>query len=408
MLDVNHIRKDFPILSRTIYGKPLVYLDNAATSQKPKSVIQSLVDYYESYNSNIHRGVHTLSMEATDRHEEARSKCTRFIGAKEEKSLIMVRNTTEAINLVAQTWGKHNISEGDEILTTHMEHHSNLVPWQKLANQNGASLKFIELDEDGMLDLSNISKLITERTKLLALTHMSNVLGTINPVKELIEVAHKMGAKVLIDGAQSVPHMKVDVTDMGCDFFAFSGHKMLAPTGIGVLYVKPEILEHMEPFLFGGDMVSQVWDDTATWNDLPWKFEAGTPNIADLIGLGTAIDYLESLGMDEVREHEMALTGYALEQFDRLDDIKVFGPKDLSKRGGVISFHSDDVHPHDIGTMLDREGIAIRTGHHCAMPLTRKLSVVATARASFYIYNTEEEVDKLTSAIRATLDYFAK
>ena len=408
MLDVNRIRKDFPILSRTIYGKPLVYLDNAATSQKPTSVIQSLVDYYESYNSNIHRGVHTLSMEATDRHEDARSKCTRFIGAKEDKSLIMVRNTTEAINLVAQTWGKHNISAGDEILTTHMEHHSNLVPWQKLAEQNGASLQFIELDEDGMLNLSNIDDLITERTKLLALTHMSNVLGTINPVKELTAVAHKMGAKVLIDGAQSVPHMKVDVTDIDCDFFAFSGHKMLAPTGIGVLYVKPEILESMDPFLFGGDMVSQVWDDTATWNDLPWKFEAGTPNIADLIGLGTAIDYLESLGMDEVREHEMALTGYALEQFDRLNDIKVFGPKDLSKRGGVISFHSDDVHPHDMGTMLDREGIAIRTGHHCAMPLTRKLSVAATARASFYIYNTEEEVDKLTAAIRATLDYFAK
>ena len=408
MLDVNRIRKDFPILSRTIYGKPLVYLDNAATSQKPTSVIQSLVDYYESYNSNIHRGVHTLSMEATDRHEDARSKCTRFIGAKEDKSLIMVRNTTEAINLVAQTWGKYNISEGDEILTTHMEHHSNLVPWQKLAEQNGASLQFIELDEDGMLNLSNIDDLITERTKLLALTHMSNVLGTINPVKELTAVAHKMGAKVLIDGAQSVPHMKVDVTDIDCDFFAFSGHKMLAPTGIGVLYVKPEILESMEPFLFGGDMVSQVWDDTATWNDLPWKFEAGTPNIADLIGLGAAIDYLESLGMDQVREHEMALTGYALEQFDRLNDIKVFGPKDLSKRGGVISFHSDDVHPHDMGTMLDREGIAIRTGHHCAMPLTRKLSVVATARASFYIYNTEEEVDKLTSAITATLDYFAK
>ena len=408
MLDVNHIRKDFPILSRTIYGKPLVYLDNAATSQKPTSVIQSLVDYYESYNSNIHRGVHTLSMEATDRHEDARSKCTRFIGAKEDKSLIMVRNTTEAINLVAQTWGKHNISAGDEILTTHMEHHSNLVPWQKLAEQNGASLQFIELDEDGMLNLSNIDDLITERTKLLALTHMSNVLGTINPVKELTAVAHKVGAKVLIDGAQSVPHIKVDVTDIDCDFFAFSGHKMLAPTGIGVLYVKPEILESMDPFLFGGDMVSQVWDDTATWNDLPWKFEAGTPNIADLIGLGAAIDYLESLGMDQVREHEMALTGYALEQFDRLNGIKVFGPKDLSKRGGVISFHSDDVHPHDMGTMLDREGIAIRTGHHCAMPLTRKLSVVATARASFYIYNTEEEVDKLTSAITATLDYFAK
>ena len=408
MLDVNHIRKDFPILSRTIHGKPLVYLDNAATSQKPASVIQSLVDYYESYNSNIHRGVHTLSMEATDRYEEARSKCTRFIGSKTEKSLIMVRNTTEAINLVAQTWGKYNISDGDEILTTHMEHHSNLVPWQNLAKENGASLKFIGLDEDGTLDLSNIDKLMTGRTKLLALTHMSNVLGTINPVKELTDIAHKNGAKVLIDGAQSVPHMKVNVTDIDCDFFAFSGHKMLAPTGIGVLYVKPDILEYMEPFLRGGDMVSQVWDDTATWNDLPWKFEAGTPNIADLIGLGTAIDYLESLGMDEVREHEMALTGYALEQFDRLRDIKVFGTKDLSKRGGVISFHSDDVHPHDIGTMLDREGIAIRTGHHCAMPLTSRLSVVATARASFYIYNTEEEVDKLTSAIRAALDYFAK
>jgi len=345
-------------------------------------------------------------MEATDRHEEARSKCTRFIGAKEEKSLIMVRNTTEAINLVAQTWGKYNISEGDEILTTHMEHHSNLVPWQKLAKQNGASLKFIELNEDGMLDLSNINKLITERTKLLALTHMSNVLGTINPVKELIEIAHKMGAKVLIDGAQSVPHMKVDVTDMGCDFFAFSGHKMLAPTGIGVLYVKPEILEHMEPFLFGGDMVSQVWDDTATWNDLPWKFEAGTPNIADLIGLGTAIDYLESLGMDEVREHEMALTGYALEQFDRLNDIKVFGPKDLSKRGGVISFHSDDVHPHDVGTILDQEGIAVRTGHHCGQPLMERFGLAATVRASFAFYNTNEEVDRLVSALHRVREVF--
>jgi cysteine desulfurase/selenocysteine lyase len=408
MLDVNHIRTDFPILSRKIYGKPLVYLDNAATSQKPRVVIQALVDYYESYNSNIHRGVHALSMEATDKYEEARSKCARFIGAKEEKSLIMVRNTTEAINLVAQTWGKANICEGDEILTTHMEHHSNLVPWQNVAKQSGAYLKFIGLNEDGTLDLSNIDKLITERTKLLTLNHMSNVLGTINPVKELINMAHKMGAKVLIDGAQSVPHMKVDVTDMDCDFFAFSGHKMLAPTGIGVLYVKPEILERMDPFLMGGEMVLQVWDDTATWNDLPMKFEAGTPNIADLIGLGAAVDYLESLGMDDVREHEMAITNYALGEFNKLGDIKVFGPKDVSQRGGVISFHSNDVHPHDIGTMLDREGIAIRTGHHCAMPLMNKLSVMATARASFYIYNTEEEVDKLISALRATLDYFTK
>ena len=408
MLDVNHIRKDFPILSRTIYGKPLVYLDNAATSQKPKSVIQSLVDYYESYNSNIHRGVHTLSMEATDRHEEARSKCTRFIGAKEEKSLIMVRNTTEAINLVAQTWGKYNISEGDEILTTHMEHHSNLVPWQKLAKQNGASLKFIELNEDGMLDLSNINKLITERTKLLALTHMSNVLGTINPVKELIEIAHKMGAKVLIDGAQSVPHMKVDVTDMGCDFFAFSGHKMLAPTGIGVLYVKPEILEHMEPFLFGGDMVSQVWDDTATWNDLPWKFEAGTPNIADAIALGVAVDYLRDLGMENIHLHEKELTSYALKAFSELEeDLTLLGPRDVERRGGIMSFHTNKVHPHDLGTFLDHDGIAVRTGHHCAMPLMRSLELPATVRASFYLYNTENEIDKLIASLKSALYYFS-
>ncbi len=408
MLDVESIREDFPILSRKIYGKSLVYLDNAATSQKPNSVIQALVEYYQSYNSNIHRGVHALSMEATDKYEEARQKCAKFIGCQSPESLIMVRNTTEAINLVAQSWAKNNIGPDDEILTTHMEHHSNLVPWQRVVEETGAKLKFIGLTEDGSLELSNIDSLFSSRTKLLALNHMSNVLGTINPVKELASYAHRVGSKVLVDGAQSAPHMKVDVGDLNCDFFAFSGHKMLAPTGIGALYVNPEILEEMEPFLTGGEMVLQVWDDKATWNDLPMRFEAGTPNIADSIALGAAVDYLESIGMDNVREHEMSLTQYALQAFEQIDDIRVFGPRDVNKRGGVLSFYSKEVHPHDIGTMLDREGIAIRTGHHCAMPLMNKLSVPATARASFYIYNTEEEVDILVSAIKASLKYFRR
>ena len=408
MLDVNSIRKDFPILSRQVYGKPLVYLDNAATSQKPNSVIQALTDYYQGYNSNIHRGVHALSMEATDRYEEARQKCADFIGSPSVEGLVLVRNTTEAINLVAHSWAQHNIGPGDEILTTHMEHHSNLVPWQRVAQERGAVLKFIPLTQEQTLDLSDLDRLLTRRTKLVTLNHMSNVLGTINPVKELGQAAHRVGARILIDGAQSVPHLKVDVKDLDCDFLAFSGHKMLGPTGIGVLYVKPEILEGMEPFLRGGEMVKQVWDDRATWNDLPLRFEAGTPNIADTIALGAAIDYLQSLGMDNVRQHEIALTEYALTAFQELEEVKVYGPRDVSQRGGIISFYGGDVHPHDIGTMLDREGIAIRTGHHCAMPLMNKLSVPATARASFYIYNTEEEVDLLVSVLKATLRYFAK
>ena len=408
MLDVKAVRKDFPILSRQVYGKPLVYLDNAATSQKPNSVIRALTEYYEGYNSNIHRGVHALSMEATDRYEEARQKCADFIGSPSTEGLIFVRNTTEAINLVAQSWAQNNIGPGDEILTTHMEHHSNLVPWQRVAQERGAELKFIPLTSEQTLDLSDLDRLLTSRTKLVTLNHMSNVLGTINPVKELGRAAHRVGAKILIDGAQSVPHLKVDVKDLDCDFLAFSGHKMLAPTGIGVLYVKQEILEGMEPFLRGGEMVRQVWDDHATWNDLPLRFEAGTPNIADAIGLGAAIDYLEALGMDDVRQHEIALTEYALTAFQELEEIKVYGPRDVEYRGGIISFYGGDVHPHDIGTMLDREGIAIRTGHHCAMPLMNKLSVPATARASFYIYNTEEEVDLLVSTLKATLRYFAR
>ena len=408
MLDVKAVRKDFPILSREVYGKPLVYLDNAATSQKPTQVIQALVEFYERYNSNIHRGVHALSMEATEKYEEARQKCADFIGSPSAESVALVRNTTEAINLVAQTWARQNIGPGDEILISHMEHHSNLVPWQKVAQEQGASLRFIPLTSEQTLDLSGLDGLLTERTKLLTLNHMSNVLGTINPVKELAEAAHRVGAKVLIDGAQSVPHLKVDVKDLDCDFLAFSGHKMLGPTGIGALYVKHEVFEGMEPFLRGGEMVRQVWDDSATWNDLPLRFEAGTPNIADTIAMGAAIDYLEALGMENVRQHEIDITEYALKAFAELEDVKVFGPRDTAQRGGIVSFYCEDVHPHDIGTMLDREGIAIRTGHHCAMPLMGKLSVPATARASFYVYNTEEEVDLLVSAIKETLRYFSR
>jgi cysteine desulfurase/selenocysteine lyase len=409
MLDTTAIRKDFPILSREVYGKPLVYLDNAATSQKPTQVIQALVEFYEKYNSNIHRGVHALSMEATDRYEEARQKCADFIGSPSTTGVVLVRNTTEAINLVAQTWARSNIGPGDEILISEMEHHSNLVPWQKVAQDQGATLRFMPLTPEQTIDLSDLDNLLTSRTKLLTLNHMSNVLGTINPVKQLIEAAHRVGANVLIDGAQSVPHLKVDVKDLDCDFLAYSGHKMLGPTGIGVLYVKEEVIEDMEPFLRGGEMVRQVWDDRATWNDLPLRFEAGTPNIADTIALGAAIDYLNALGMDNVREHEIAITEYALNAFKELEEeIKVFGPRDMTQRGGIISFYCDFVHPHDIGTMLDREGIAIRTGHHCAMPLMGKLSVPATARASFYIYNTEEEVDLLVSTVKGILKYFSR
>ena len=408
MLDVKAVRKDFPILSREVYGKPLVYLDNAATSQKPTQVIQALVEFYERYNSNIHRGVHALSMEATEKYEAARQKCADFIGSPSAESVALVRNTTEAINLVAQTWARQNIGPGDEILISEMEHHSNLVPWQKVAQDQGALLRFIPLTSEQTLDLSGLDGLLTERTKLLTLNHMSNVLGTINPVKELAETAHRVGARVLVDGAQSVPHLKVDVKDLDCDFLAFSGHKMLGPTGIGALYVKQEVFEGMEPFLRGGEMVRQVWDDSATWNDLPLRFEAGTPNIADTIALGAAIDYLEALGMENVRQHEIDITEYALKAFAEIEDVKVFGPRDTAQRGGIVSFYSEDVHPHDIGTMLDREGIAIRTGHHCAMPLMGKLSVPATARASFYVYNTEEEVDLLVAAIKETLKYFSR
>jgi cysteine desulfurase / selenocysteine lyase len=407
MYDVNAVRKDFPILSRQINGRPLVYLDNAATSQKPRSVIQSLVDYYEGYNANVHRGVHKLSVEATDAYEESRRKIAAFINAGKPENLIYVRNTTEAINLVAQTWAMANIKAGERIVLTEMEHHSNLVPWQHVAEQTGAELAFFKMGDDYKLDLSDMDELLTPRTRLVAITHMSNALGTIVPVKEITEAAHRVGALVLLDGAQSVPHLPVDVQDLGCDFLAFSGHKMLGPTGIGVLYVREEVMEQMDPFLRGGEMVLEVTYEKATWNDLPMKFEAGTPNIADSIALGAAVDYLNGLGMDNVRQHEIELTRYALDRFKELEEITTFGTTDLSMRGGVISFYLSDVHPHDIGTVLDQQGVAIRSGHHCAMPLVRsKLHVPATARASFYLYNTEEEVDALIAGLKETLRYF--
>ena len=407
MLDVKTIRKDFPILEREVYGKPLVYLDNAATSQKPRSVIQALVDYYEGYNSNVHRGVHALSMEATDRYEEARAKVARFINADSTESIVWTRNTTESINLVANTWAMEEIKAGDEIVVTQMEHHSNLVPWQKVAQEKGASLRILPLTQDGRMDLEEIDSFITTRCKLLSVVHVSNSLGTINPINELVCRARAVGAAVLIDAAQSVPHLPVDVNELDCDFLAFSGHKMLGPTGIGVLYVKRDVLERMEPFLRGGEMVLEVWNDRATWNDLPMRFEAGTPNIADAIALGAAVDYLAALGMDNVREHEIQITKYGLDAFKELEEIDVFGPNDPRLRGAVISFHHNDIHPHDLGTVLDRQGIAIRTGHHCTMPLMKSMDVIATARASFYIYNTEEEVDLLVDGLKQALRYFA-
>ncbi len=408
MYDVKRIRQDFPILSREVRGKPLVYLDNAATSQKPRQVIQALVECYERYNSNVHRGVHTLSMEATEKYEEARQKVADFIHAPAPESVIFVRNTTEAINLVANTWAIQNLGPGDELVITEMEHHSNLVPWQKAAAQTGAALRYIHVTKDGALDLSSLDTVINERTRLVAAVHISNFVGAINPVKTLSQRAHQVGATFLIDGAQSVPHMPVDVVDLDCDFLAFSGHKVMAPPGIGVLYVKPSVLEDMEPFLRGGEMVREVWYDHATWNDLPNRFEAGTPNFADAIALGAAVDYLQDLGMEEVRRHEVEITTYALNAFKELEEIDIIGPRDAEARGGLISFNTSDVHPHDLGTFLDNEGIAIRTGHHCVMPLHRKYGLSASGRASFYVYNTNEEVDVLIDGLKKALAYFGK
>ncbi len=406
MFDLETVRADFPALAQSVRGKPLVYLDNAATTQKPRPVLDALRDFYETKNSNVHRGVHTLAERATEAFEAARVKVARFVGAPSPLELVWTRGTTEAVNLVAYSWARRTLRPGDEILLTSMEHHSNLVPWQIAAKETGARLRYIPIREDFTLDLSKLDELLTGRTRLVAVTQMSNVLGTVNPVREIAARAHAVGARVLVDGAQSVPHMPVDVKDLDCDFLAFSGHKMLGPTGIGALYGKMELLLEMGPFQGGGEMINEVGLESSTYKDPPHKFEAGTPDIAGAVGMGAAVDYLSGLGMEAVRTHEEAVTAYALESLARLDGVHVQGPS--SGRGGAVSFSVDGIHPHDLATIVDSEGVAIRAGHHCAQPLMRWLKVTATARASFYLYNTRTEVDVLVRAIGKAQSIFGK
>jgi cysteine desulfurase/selenocysteine lyase len=406
MFDVNRVRADFPILERQVHGKPLVYLDNAATSQKPEAVIRSISEYYRHYNANIHRGVHTLAEEATAAYENARRKVGRFINAYRPSEVVFVRNTTEAINLVASSWGRTNVGEGDVIILSLMEHHSNLVPWQLLANATGARLEFIRLDPFGRLVLDDLDALLDKhgaRVKLAATSGMSNVLGTINPIREIATRVHEAGALLLVDGAQSVPHLAVDVRALEADFLAFSGHKMLGPTGIGALWARKEILQAMPPYMGGGDMIKSVHLRESEWNEVPHKFEAGTPDIAQAIGLGVAVDYLSALGMDNVHAHEQTMVSYALDRLASVPNLRIYGPP-ASERGGVVTFNLARegellIHPHDLASILDREGIAIRAGHHCAQPLMEHYGVPATARASFYVYNIESEVDALAEAL---------
>lgn len=407
-LSIENIRKDFPILKRKVHdNKPLVYLDNASTTQKPKQVIDALTNYYNNYNANIHRSVYSIAEEATEAYEKVRDKVAKFLNISKREEIIFVRGTTEGINLVAYAWGRKHIKEGDIIVTTEYEHHSNIVPWQLLVKEKGAKLEYIEINDNGELILDQLDKyLATGKVKLVVFSLMSNVLGTISDAEKIISKCHEAGVKTLVDAAQAVPHMSVDVTKLGCDFFAFSAHKMLGPTGIGVLWVRKSVLETMDPFHGGGDMIREVHKYETTWNDLPYKFEAGTPNIADVIGFGSAIDYLSQLGMETVRKHEMELTQYALDKMSQIKGIVIYGPKDVSKRGGVISFNFHDVHPHDVATIVDREGIAIRSGHHCAQVLMEKLNVAATNRASFYIYNTKQDVDKLIQSLGKVSELF--
>ena len=405
-IDIQRIREDFPILSREVHGRPLVYFDNAATTQKPRAVIDALVEYYERYNANIHRGIHALAEEATARYEETRQKVAGFIGAPGPETIVFTRNTTESINLVAYAWGRKHLREGDEIVLSVMEHHSNLGPWQILVKETGAKLRHIDIDDEGRLVWEDVERLIGEKTKLVAITHMSNVLGTINPVRRIAELAHQQGALMLVDGAQSVPHLPVNVQDLDCDFLAFSAHKMLGPTGVGVLYARQELLEEMDPFLGGGEMIKRVRLDESTWNDVPWKFEAGTPNIGDVCAFGAAIDYLQDIGMENVRAHEVALVNEALRRLSEVPGITTYGPNGTEDRGGAIAFNLKDVHPHDLGTVLDRHGVAIRAGHHCAQPLMARLDCVATGRASFYLYNRVEELDTLIEGIQAAARLF--
>jgi cysteine desulfurase/selenocysteine lyase len=401
-LNVEKIREDFPILKRTISGgKPLVYLDNAATTQKPLAVINAISNYYMNYNSNIHRAVHQLAEEATIHFEKTREKVARFINARSPEEIVFTRNATEAINLVAYSWGRTNINKNDRIVITEMEHHSNIVPWQMLTSEKGAKLEYIGTDDNGYLKMHECRNYLdgNKQVKLVSVAHMSNVLGTIIPINEIIKMSHEKGIPVLVDGAQSVPHMPVDVQEMDCDFMAFSAHKMLGPTGVGILYVKKEILEKMPPFIGGGDMIKEVHKYETRYNDLPYKFEGGTPNIADVIGFAAAIDYLNNLGMDQIRDHEVGLTEYALHKLTGVKGVTLYGPRDARDRGGVVSFNIGDIHAHDLATIMNDHGVAIRSGHHCAQVLMERLDVPATSRASFYIYNTKEEIDVFVSAL---------
>ncbi|MCA1833724.1 MAG: aminotransferase class V-fold PLP-dependent enzyme [Actinomycetota bacterium] len=407
MFDAKIVRKDFPILERTAPGgNQLVWLDNASTTQKPRAVIDSLVQYYEQHNSNVHRGVYFLAEEATELYEGARTRIAQFIGA-DPTGLVFTKSTTEAINLVAYAWGLYTLQEGDEILVTEMEHHSDLIPWQLIAKKTGATLVKLPVTDDGFLAMDQLPSLLTDKTKLVCVTQMSNVLGTINPIREIADAAHAVGALVLVDGAQGVPHLVTNVAEMDADFLALSGHKMLGPTGSGGLWARPELLDAMEPFHGGGEMIREVWFDRATYNVVPYKFEAGTPNIGPSIALGAAADYLTNLGMENVRTHEIEIARYAIAEMQKIEGLTIHGPTDAEYRGGVVSFWVDEVHPHDLATILDTEGIAIRAGHHCAQPLMRRLGVPATARASFYVYNTTEEVDALVKAIDIAKQRFA-
>ncbi|ASS66488.1 MULTISPECIES: cysteine desulfurase [unclassified Paenibacillus] len=403
-MNIEEIRKQFPILHQEVNGHPLVYLDNAATSQKPRSVIEAVKRYYEYDNSNVHRGVHTLGSRATDAYEGARARVAEFIGSPSPEQIIFTRGTTSALNLVASGYAPSVLEEGDEIVITPMEHHSNLIPWQQAAKRSGAVLKYIPLQPDGSISLEDVEKTITDRTKIVSVMYVSNVLGVINPIKEITEIAHRSGAVMVVDGAQSTPHMKIDVQALDCDFYALSGHKMCGPTGIGALYGRKSLLENMEPIEFGGEMIDFVDLQDSTWKEIPWRFEAGTPIIAGAIGLAAAIDFLEEIGLDNIDRHEKELAAYAYGKLSEIDGITIYGPRE--GRVGLITFNLDDVHPHDVATALDSEGIAVRAGHHCCQPLMRWLDVSATARASFYLYNTEQDVDALAASLLRTKEFF--
>ena len=402
------IRKDFPVLNRRVRDdKKLVYLDNAATTQKPNQVIDAITDYYQNHNSNIHRAVHALAEESTEAFEVTRDKIAKFLNIQNREEIVFVKGTTEAINLISYAWGRDNVQKGDIVVTTEYEHHSNIVPWQLLTQETGAELKYINIDDKGELMLEQLDEyLATGKVKLVAISHVSNVLGTITDIQKVITKCKNANAKILVDGAQAVPHMKVDIANLGCDFYAFSAHKMLGPTGVGILWARKEILENMKPFHGGGDMIREVHKYETTWNDLPYKFEAGTPNVADVISFAAAIDYLAKIGMDNVRNHEIELTKYALEKMSKVNGLVIYGPNDSEKQGGVISFNFEDVHPHDVATIVDKNGVAIRSGHHCAQVLMEKLEVAATNRASFYIYTTKQEVDALINSLEEVAKVF--